>query len=291
MLTRRTDLAEEAHALCLSGKARSLPGVRRRRRLRAGVPVTEVTVCDERAAQALEKPVGRYVTLDLACRTGGEEAAARAVGAELRRLMGDDVRSALVVGLGNAAMTPDAVGSATAGHILVTRHLHPSPLFAALAAVSVIVPGVLGKTGFEAAELVRGAVRQARPDAVIAVDALSARSLSRLCTSVQLSDTGIVPGSGVGNHRAALTRESLGVPVYAVGVPTVVDAATLTLDVLEEAGGASLPDPAALRGHTGVFVTTRDIDAEIALLARVMGYGINLALQPLDLAELRALLA
>lgn len=290
-LVRRTDLAEEARALCCASSRGALPGVRRRFRLRAGLPVTEITVTTPAAARALDKPPGRYVTLDLSsCRGGFDPAAARAVGAELRRLMGGGVRSALVVGLGNAGMTPDAVGPAAAEHILVTRHLRDSPLFAALARVSVITPGVLGKTGIEAAELVRGAVDSARPDAVIAVDALAARSLSRLCSSVQLSDTGIVPGSGVGNHRAALTRETLGVPVYAVGVPTVVDAATLTLDVLEEAGCADLPDPAALRGHAGVLVTARDIDAEIRALARVLGYGIDLALYPLELDELAALL-
>lgn len=285
-LTRRTDLAEEAHELCCAAEK---SGVTRRERSRAGLSVTEIAVETERAAERLGKPRGRYVTLSLGedfC----EEAAARALGAELRQLLGKNVRSALVVGLGNADMTPDTIGPEAAKHLLVTRHLRALPVFSALTSVSVLTPGVLGRTGIEAAALVRGAVREAQPDAVVAIDALAARSLSRLCTSVQLSNTGIVPGSGVGNRRCALTRETLGVPVFAVGVPTVVDAATLTLDVLEEAGCEKLPEPAALRGHAGVVVTTRDIDAQVRALARVIGFGIDLALQPLSFRDLRALL-
>ncbi len=132
-------------------------------------------------------------------------------------------------------------------------------------------------------------MRAAKPDAVIAVDALASRSLTRLCATAQLSDAGIVPGSGVGNARQALDRAALDVPVIAVGVPTVVDAATLALDVLEEAG-AEIDDPAALRGHRGVCVTTRDIDAQVRALARVIGLGIDLAMQPLDFDALCALL-
>ena len=121
------------------------------------------------------------------------------------------------------------------------------------------------------------------------MDALCAQRLGRVCTTVQLSDAGIVPGSGVGNHRLALTRETLGVPVVAVGVPTVVDAATLARDVLEEAGAPEL-EPEALRGHRSVTVTTRDIDAQVEDLARLVGFGIDLALQPaLSLADVRAL--
>lgn len=294
MLSRRTDLAEEAHALLQDSAGCALPGVSTRRATYAGFPVSMLTVRDASAAHALGKPRGHYVTLDLSSCTDLSAAlprASRAVGQALRALIGRSVRSALVVGLGNAAMTADAIGPVCAEHILVTRHLRTLPDFSALAAVSVLTPGVLGRTGIEAQSLVRGAVEAAQPELVIAVDALAARSLSRLCSSIQLSDTGIIPGSGVGNHRAALTRETLGVPVYAVGVPTVVDAATLTLDVLEEAGcREALPDPAALRGHEGVLVTPRDIDADVRILARLLGYGIDLALQPLPFRALSALL-
>ena len=285
MAQRRTDLALEAHELTRG--ALRLKGVTTRERVSHGCRVTVVEVTSREAAEALGKPVGTYVTLDLRDKPS-DDAAAEAVGAELRALLGGAER-ALVVGLGNDAMTPDAVGPRAAAHVLVTRHLRENPAFASFASVSVLTPGVLGRTGLEAAETIRGAVAAVRPDAVIAVDALASRSLARLCTTVQLSDTGIVPGSGVGNHRRALDRDTLGVPVYAVGVPTVVDAATLALDVLEEAG-AAFGDPAALRGHEGVLVTTRDVDAQVEALARVVGCGVSLALHPIGVDELRALL-
>lgn len=288
MMQRRTDLALEAHELWHAGPARSLAGAATDERKAFGCRVTEVRITDSDAAKALGKPMGTYVTLDLRAKPSAEDAA-RAVGTELRALLGNaEIRTALVTGLGNDAMTPDAVGPLSAGYVLVTRHLARERAFAALTAVSVLVPGVLGRTGIEAAETLRGAVRTVQPDVLIAVDALASRSLARLCTTVQLSDTGIVPGSGVGNHRSALTRETLGVPVVAVGVPTVVDAATLALDVLEDAGVKGV-DPSALRGHDGVMVTTRDIDAQIRELSRIVGYGIDLALQPLSYPELCAL--
>lgn len=292
-LDRRTDLAMEAHELLSPSTAEGFPGIARKTYQRGPFPVTSVTVSTEEAAHALGKPQGHYVTLDLSAywqhADDALERAACAVGRELRTLLGKTVRSVLIAGLGNAAMTPDAVGPAATEHILVTRHLCSCPAFSPLAPVSVLAPNVLARTGMESAEILRGVVQSVQPDALIAIDALAARSLSRLCTSVQLSDSGIVPGSGVGNRRCALTRETLGIPVYAVGVPTVVDAATLTLDVLEEAGCSAL-DPAALRGHEGVSVTTKDIDLQIRELARVIGYGIDLALHPLSFHTLCALM-
>ena len=296
MAQRRTDLALEAHELW-HGAAREgqLPGVETAEHDVRGYTATVVEVRTTAAARALGKPAGTYVTLDLRPywehAEDATERAAEAVGAELRALIGGaELKTALVVGLGNAAMTPDAVGPQTAEHVLVTRHLMRDAAFSALTAVSVLTPGVLGRTGMEAAETVRGAVRTVRPDVLIVVDALASRSLARVCTTVQLSDTGLVPGSGVGNRRRALNRASLGIPVIAVGVPTVVDAATLALDILEEAGASQL-EPSALRGRgAGVMVTPRDIDAQIRELSRVVGYGIDLALQPLGYEELCALM-
>ena len=296
MAQRRTDLALEAHELW-HGAAREgqLPGVETAEHDVRGYTATVVEVRTTAAARALGKPAGTYVTLDLRPywehAEDATERAAEAVGAELRALIGGaELKTALVVGLGNAAMTPDAVGPQTAEHVLVTRHLMRDAAISALTAVSVLTPGVLGRTGMEAAETVRGAVRTVRPDVLIVVDALASRSLARVCTTVQLSDTGLVPGSGVGNRRRALNRASLGIPVIAVGVPTVVDAATLALDILEEAGASPL-EPSALRGRgAGVMVTPRDIDAQIRELSRVVGYGIDLALQPLGYEELCALM-
>ena len=145
--------------------------------------------------------------------------------------------------------------------------------------MAALAAGVLGTTGVESGELVRAVTEKIRPACVIAVDALASRSLSRVCNTIQLADTGITPGSGVDNARAALDQASLGVPVIAVGVPTVVDGATLAADLLAEAGQADL-DPQALRGAgEGVLVTPRDIDAKVTDLAKVVGFGINLALQ------------
>ncbi len=291
MWQRRTDLALEAHELWRQNVGER-PGVTTREQDAFGYGVTVVEVSENAAARALGKPMGTYITLDLkpywSHTEDALERAATAVGAELRSLI-PGAKTALVVGLGNDAMTPDAIGPQVAEHVLVTRHLMRDEAFASLTAVSVLVPGVLGRTGMEAAETIRGAVRMVHPDVLIAVDALASRSLERVCTTVQLSDTGIVPGSGVGNRRRALNRATLGIPVIAVGVPTVVDAATLALDILEEAGAESV-DPAALKGHGGVMVTPRDIDAQIRELSRVVGYGIDLALQPLSYAELCALM-
>ena len=291
MRQRRTDLALEAHELWRRNVGER-PGVTTREHDAFGYGVTVVEVSEPSAARALGKPMGTYITLDLrpywAHAEDALERAATAVGAELRSLI-PGAKTALVVGLGNDAMTPDAIGPQVAEHVLVTRHLMRDEAFASLTAVSVLVPGVLGRTGMEAAETIRGAVRTVRPDVLIAVDALASRSLERVCTTVQLSDTGIVPGSGVGNRRRALNRATLGIPVIAVGVPTVVDVHTLALDILEGAGAAN-GDPAALRGHGSVMVTPRDIDAQIRELSRVVGYGIDLALQPLSYAELCALM-
>lgn len=295
MNARRTDLALEAHALFRAAqKDDAIDGLTLTERTRRGCAVTTVTVESKAASRALGKPRGTYVTLDLRALSPEDpaytERAALALRDELRALLEGTVDTALVVGLGNRAMTPDVIGPRAADHVPATRHLKGCAAFGALADVSVLTPGVLGTTGLEAAELVRGAVETVRPDLVVAVDALASQSLGRVCTTVQLTDAGIVPGSGVGNHRRALTRETLGVPVLAVGVPTVVDAATLALDLLDEAG-ADLPDPAALRGQGSVMVTPRDIDARAEQLARVVGFGVGLALQPsLSLDELRTLI-
>ena len=193
----------------------------------------------------------------------------------------------LAAGLGNQAMTPDALGPRSLDHLLVTRHLGEA--LPQLRPVAGLGAGVLGTTGMEVAEWVRGAAEQVGPAAVIVVDALAARDLERLCATVQIADTGLVPGSGVGNHRMALNRETLGVPVISVGVPTVVDAETIARDLLGEAGAV----PKALNGRgRRFFVTPESIDQKIRDLSKVLGYGINLALQEsLALEDLEALLA
>lgn len=293
---KRTDLALEAHELWRGAAGKTeLEGASVSERCDCGYRASVVEITGDGASRELGKPKGTYVTLDLSPYWDREEdaleRAARAVGAELRELIGEKgARSALVVGLGNRAMTPDAIGPQAARHVLVTRHLAGEGAFSSLASVSVLVPGVLGSTGIEALELIRGAVRAVEPDTVIVIDALASRSAQRVCASVQLSDSGIVPGSGVGNARRAIDRVALGVDVISVGVPTVVDARTLALDLLEESGAAGI-DEKALRGlKAGLTVTPRDIDAQIRELARIVGYGVDLALHPIDYASLCALM-
>ena len=257
MLKRRTDLALEAAQLWQesAGEAGTLPGVESEESTREGYPVTTVRIRDEAGARALGKPVGALLGL--------------APGAP-----------ALVVGLGNRAITPDNIGPKAADQTMVTRHLveRVPEHFGSFRPVAALAAGVLGTTGMESGELVRAVAETLRPACVIAVDALASRSLRRVCRTIQLADTGITPGSGVGNARAALNAETLGVPVIAVGVPTVVDAATLTCDVLAEAGKGEL-NPAALQGAgDGLIVTPKDIDTQVHDLAKVIGYGINLAL-------------
>ena len=244
-------------------------------------------ILDEQGASSLGKPVGSYVTVQLDALARREEdafgRAARAIAAELNGLLKlPEEATCLVVGLGNRAITPDAIGPGVADHTMVTRHLveQAPEHFGSFRPVAALAAGVLGTTGVESGELVKAVAEKIRPGCIIAVDALASRSMDRVCTTVQLANTGIVPGSGVGNHRAALNRETLGVPVIAVGVPTVVDAGTLAADILAEAGQEGL-DPEALAGAgEGLMVTPRDIDQRVADLVKVIGYGINLALQP-----------
>ncbi|MCG4525938.1 GPR endopeptidase [Intestinimonas massiliensis] len=289
MLKRRTDLALEAKELWTESaeKETKLEGVRARDSLREGYQVTTVDILDEQGASSLGKPVGSYVTVQLDALARREEdafgRAARAIAAELNGLLKlPEEATCLVVGLGNRAITPDAIGPGVADHTMVTRHLveQAPEHFGSFRPVAALAAGVLGTTGVESGELVKAVAEKIRPGYIIAVDALASRSMDRVCTTVQLANTGIVPGSGVGNHRAALNRETLGVPVIAVGVPTVVDAGTLAADILAEAGQEGL-DPEALAGAgDGLMVTPRDIDQRVADLVKVIGYGINLALQP-----------
>ena len=255
----RTDLALEAKELWERDpqKTTRLQGVRARDR----GDVTCVEILNEEGAEALGKPVGKYLTLKLPEYDRDPTAPAGALARELGELMAlEPGTSVMVVGLGNEAVTPDALGPRTAERIFLTRHLIQAlpKHFGHCRSVSVITPGVLATTGVEPLELVKGVVDHVKPQGILCIDALAAGSMDRLCNTVQLCDSGIAPGSGVGNCRAAFSRESLGVPVYAVGVPTVVD------------GGQGKP----------LIVTPVDIDERIRYLSRVLAGGINGALHP-----------
>ena len=294
MLTVRTDLAVEAHDLWQEGaeKATKIKGVKADDDHFQGFPVHRVEILDREGEKALGKPVGTYLTMDISdyWRRSSDSFSrvVRALAGLLEPLL-PEKGPVLVSGLGNAAMTPDALGPQTVNHLLVTRHL--GKILPMLRPVSALAAGVLGTTGIEVAEWVRGVSQRVKPAAVVLVDALAARDLDRLCNTIQLADSGLIPGSGVGNHRMALNRETLGIPVLSVGVPTVVDAATVTRDILAESGIENV-DPAALKGRgSRLFVTPDSIDQKVRDLGKVLGYGISMALQPgLELKDLTALL-
>lgn len=287
MLTVRTDLAAEAHALWKENtkETSALRGVRAREEEKNGCRINRVEILDKEGERALGKPRGTYLTVDFShLRRGDSEGFSRTAEALAQLLlpMLPEEGCVLVCGIGNRQMTPDALGALTVEHLLITRHL--GKILPDFRPVSALAAGVLGTTGMEVAEWIGGAAEKLQSAAVILVDALAARSLDRLCTTVQIADSGLIPGSGVGNHRAALNRDTLGVPVISVGVPTVVDAATLAADLM----GAE-PDRKKLPGT--LFVTPDDIDAKVRQAAKLVGYGLNLALQPgLSAEDLAALL-
>lgn len=279
----RTDLAVEA--IENHKTAAALPHVRQSDRTLEGFAVHEVRILSEDAAREIGKPQGRYLTLELDALIRREEdafpRACKALSTLLRELLPHpNDGPVLIAGLGNRMITPDAIGPQTADHVIATRHLvAQSPaVFADWRPVSALAPGVLGQTGVETGEVICGVLDRVRPAAVIAVDALAAGRLSRLLHTVQLADTGITPGAGVGNARAALNEETLGVPVIAVGVPTVVDGATLAHEISSQLGQ---PACEALDDLSQpVMITTRDIDREVADISRMIGYAVNMALHP-----------
>ena len=279
----RTDLAVEA--IENHKTAAALPHVRQSDRTLEGFAVHEVRILSEDAAREIGKPQGRYLTLELDALIRREEdafpRACKALSTLLRELLPHpNDGPVLIAGLGNRMITPDAIGTQTADHVIATRHLvAQSPaIFADWRPVSALAPGVLGQTGVETGEVICGVLDRVRPAAVIAVDALAAGRLSRLLRTVQLADTGITPGAGVGNARAALNKETLGVPVIAVGVPTVVDGATLAHEISSQLGQ---PACEALDDLSQpVMITTRDIDREVADISRMIGYAVNMALHP-----------
>ncbi|MBQ3223957.1 MAG: GPR endopeptidase [Clostridia bacterium] len=304
----RTDLAMESFR---AHGGEGLEGVQVNTWEQGDVQVTEVLIEDGTGEKLLGKKQGSYITItfpqgrsgDALLRTG----ASAVLGEELSRLLppsDDPAEPVLVVGLGNRSVTPDSLGPLVADMTLVTRHLFrelPDSVDDRMRSVCAVAPGVLGVTGLETVELVRGLVESVRPRAVIAVDALSARECSHLAATIQLSDTGIQPGSGVGNHRRALSRETLGVPVIAIGVPMVVHAATIVRDAMETLSGddACQHEDAldaiaqdVLHSDLGeMIVTPREVDQLVSDAAAMVAAGVNRALHPLlSDREIRAMM-
>ena len=289
----RTDLAVETAEALPTGRDMFAPGtgVTKSECLLCGCPVTRIHVHTPAGARAIGKPEGRYITIDLRPALSRQEAltgrAALCLCRELRALLPPPSDGpALVVGLGNDAMTPDAVGAAALEHLLVTRHMVRSMprQFGALTPVAALATGVLARTGVETLELIRGAADRLHPSVVIAIDALAARSRHRLCATVQLGDTGLIPGSGVGNHRKAVNARTLGVPVIGIGVPTVVGAGTIVhdavagvLESLEESEMDEFLGEVISPALESLYVTTKEIDEMVRRLAGVLAAGMNQA--------------
>ena len=250
------------------------------------VLISRMSILNASASKRLGRPVGEYVTVSFPplCDIGEEEEKdlIGTISRETERLCVKNcpggISGILVAGLGNRMITSDALGPFCASGIGITRHV-PAETRSTHPEISAISPGVLSQTGIETLELIKGAVNASRPSAVIVVDALAAKSVYRLARTVQLTDTGITPGSGIGNHRRTIARDELGVPVIAVGVPTVVDSATLVLDALERAGVefSSLPDSMndVLKDGESFFVTLKDSDTAVERMSGVISSALN----------------
>ena len=282
MFQVRTDLALETKEKFEEDNV-ELKGVRIHEEERGeNIKITEVIIETENGAKSMGKPRGSYITIEAQEMTDGDDGYHREISEELAKVLrgmipvNREELSVLVVGLGNREITPDALGPRVADNMMITRHVIREFGKYALGAehsnlISSIVPGVMAQTGMESLEIIRGVIRETEPDCIVAVDALAARSVKRLNRTI--TNTGINPGSGVGNHRHGLNRESVGIPVIPIGVPTVVDAATIVNDAIS---GYYEEVDCTLNSF---FVTPKDIDESIKRLSFTISEGLNLAFE------------
>ncbi len=300
----RTDLAMEA-----AQSAGQIPGVQvQNDEVMPGVHRSRVTVLNEEGEKAIGKKKGIYVTISAEQLAQGDmeldEHCSMALATEIRNMAGDALNGVvLVVGLGNRMVTPDALGPAVCDEVFVTRHIHeyaPEGIDERIGNVSAIAPGVLGITGIETGEVVEGVVERMKPSLVIVVDSLASRSLERVRTTIQVADTGIAPGAGIGNKRKALDYESLGVPVLAVGVPLVVYASTIAEELMQTAMEKTPTDVNVQPGMQRILdamkdvqgadmiVTPKEIDKVVSDVARIIADALNISLnKSMTIAEVR----
>lgn len=301
-----TDLALEAREL-----NPEIDGISEEKESFPDIEVTRISVENEKAAERIGKRIGKYVTLDAPGLVDRPldlfSSLSDRLAKELTSFIGrqEGAESIVVVGLGNRSVTPDSLGPKAAEKVFVTRHVKqymPEAFGFPVASVASIAPGVLGSTGVETFEIIKGLIERIRPDLIIAVDSLASRRASRISTTIQLSDAGIDPGSGVGNMRRGLNRESLGIPVIAIGVPLVVYASTITQDTI-----SMIADETGLHGDEeklkelaqkvitermdGMIVTPKDIDSIVADMSGILADGINRALYGGHYEEVRNLIA
>lgn len=283
----RTDMAEE----CCEGidLEKGVRGIRFREYTERGILISRLEITDSEGEKIIGKPIGNYITINVGKIWLSDdttfENAAEVLASEIKQTadcLCPNAESILVAGLGNRYITSDSIGPLAVKDITVTRHIKEldPDLFGKLSAltVSAVAPGVIGQTGIETVEIIRGAVQNVSPSLIIAIDALAAKSVERLAVTVQLSDNGLSPGSGIGNERKAIDKETLGIPVISIGVPTVVDSSTLIYDMLERAGAEEIPDGVkkALDNGKSFFVTLKDADAASREKARLIARALNL---------------
>lgn len=276
----RTDLALERNEMINE----EISGVESIEMGNEEIKITHIKITSDEASEKIGKPKGNYITIEIPQMSEENEElckkSANVVGEELKKLIKNDKNGAvLVVGLGNSYITPDSIGPKAVSNVFVTRHINllQKDFEFDFRDVSAISPGVLGLTGVETSEIVEGVKRSVNPDFIIAIDALASRKLSRLGTTVQLSDTGINPGSGVGNNRKELSKESLGVPVIAIGVPMVVDAFTLAEDIFGESPEGNEKLKSILHSENMV-VTPSNVDIIVKQASLIISEAINYAL-------------
>ena len=312
MINIRTDLAVEAQEIYKKKTKQNIPGTKISEYMDEDIKVTIVSIIDEKGEEIIGKPKGTYITLEIPEFVHYDEDSMKRVSQVIAKNLSpliklDDSMTALVVGLGNWKVTPDAVGPKVVSKIMVTRHLKqlvPDSIDEGVRPVCAIAPGVLGITGMETREIIKGIVEKTKPNLVICVDALASRKLERVNKTIQISDTGISPGSGVGNRRMEISERTLGIPVIAIGVPTVVDAATMANDtidlVLDEMIKLSNKGSEfynilksvdknekhrlikeVLDPYVGdLMVTPKEVDMVIDSVSKILANGINIALQP-----------
>ena len=292
----KTDLALESKE-SFSGTEVEIPGVSIDENIYGGVKATRVDIFTQEGADLMRKPIGRYITLEMKSEELEEERGniIEVLAREIKKLLPkDNDGPILVVGLGNREVTPDALGPKVAGELNISRHLIDN------GGVCAVVPGVMAQSGRESAEIVKGIVEEIGVKCVIAIDSLAARSVRRLCNTIQLTNTGITPGSGVGNYRSGLNEETIEVPVIAIGVPMVVDAATIVLDTMDALIKVLSESPAfngigesldtfsdkdkyelvkeLLEPQIGtLYVTPKDIDENVITMGRIVSEAINKA--------------
>lgn len=267
----RTDLAAEAAFSALKNRSE---GIKQQIRQGRTSKITEITIETDEAGKAIGKGKGRYITIEAASPYAEFTEQADDIADELKKLCGCD-NNILIIGLGNSEITPDALGPQAVSGIIATRHLRdelPKGHFlSGLHSVSALATGVLGQTGIEVAEITKAVCDRTSPECVIVIDALACADTSRLGTTVQLTDAGISPGSGVQNSRKELSQRTLGVPVVAVGVPTVIDMHTIYENMSGRSPEKNLPN---------MMVTPRDIDRIIDRTAKLIAHAMNRAFQP-----------